>query len=447
LRSRRSVQGSCKRGSPQPSPGDGESNLRRTLTDSWEGRRPDGRAVGQRSTGRTETDVADRADSTQTSVPRATGTADLAASFSGCPARYTSTSPYPPAGMAVTTDAEEPTRSPPRGAAASWSLIRARLNRQVSQPAATPVSTPTAVAPVTPRPVVPRVMAPPKPSMDTKPAMTGSDRNPSSMPSSTPPNRPSRTPSKISESSSTTRPAIPRPTNQFIRAPLPLDDLPPLHRVMTGGCLSLPDSGSLYAFLMPPSPGPARSARGRGLKSATWSERRGPRAPVPRAGSGTDAGRAEIFARPRQFPGRASPYTRHERRMGPGGEGARPAPGHVLFDRAPLAAGAVPGQVGVVQPGAVLAQAASQAARSRRRSAKRATACVAAPVRTTPSAASRAQPMLRLRTSPSVSGACVASPSVVTQIRSGLSAGMPGGTSAVVVRVRPSRVTTLTSAG
>lgn len=53
---------------------------------------PDGRGkvgagrlpgAGQRSTGRTATDVADSDASTQTSAPRATGTEHFAASFSG----------------------------------------------------------------------------------------------------------------------------------------------------------------------------------------------------------------------------------------------------------------------------------------------------------------------------------------------------------------------------
>ncbi len=44
-----------------------------------------GSAAGQRSTGRTATDVGDSVSSTQISAPRATGTALLAAYFTGWP--------------------------------------------------------------------------------------------------------------------------------------------------------------------------------------------------------------------------------------------------------------------------------------------------------------------------------------------------------------------------
>ncbi|XMA39575.1 hypothetical protein O1157_31445 [Streptomyces albogriseolus] len=62
-------------------------------------------------------------------------------------------------------------------------------------------------------------------------------------------------------------------------------------------------------------------------------------------------------------------------------------------------------------------------------------------------AASSAQPIARLRTSLPLSGASVAFPSAVIQTLTVLPAVSPGHTSARVVRVRPSRVTTRTSTG
>ena len=180
------------------------------------------RRAGQRSTGRTATEVAESAASTQTSAPRATGTALFAASFTRLPGEMQQHLAVAVGGNGGDHGARTCRRGrSPRGVAAVWSRIRARLNFQVSHPVPTPASDADTGGGTGPE----AGGAQHDRAAEAEHRHESGDHRQRQQPVEeavqAPPKTPSSTPSKTSDSTSSTIPAMPRPRNQVTLDALP----------------------------------------------------------------------------------------------------------------------------------------------------------------------------------------------------------------------------------